>query len=161
VLVDQGLHDLEVPTVEIRNYDGGFSVGQKLAELGHARVAFLGPMKLEAIADRLNGFRDAMLDAGVLFDRSLVVDMGGEGVTDWLNKRLEVAEDLILQSLALPKPANGNIRWLGRPGANRIPRHAAAWPQDPGRYKRRDVRRCRNVHPISRTSSGTTQAFME
>jgi DNA-binding LacI/PurR family transcriptional regulator len=104
VLVDQGLHDLEVSTVEIRNYDGGFFVGEKMSKLGHKRVAFLGPMKLDAVADRLNGFRDAMLDAGVLFDRSLVVDMGGEGVTDWLNERLEVAEEPILRLLASPNP---------------------------------------------------------
>jgi len=97
VLVDQGLHDLEVPTVEIRNYDGGYAVGEKLAQFGHKRAAFLGPMKLDAVADRLNGFRDAMLDQGVLFDRSLVVDMGGEGLTDWLNERLELAEESILQ----------------------------------------------------------------
>src|SRR6478672_3773534 len=37
VLVDQRLHDLEVPSVEICNYDGGFFVGQKLASLGHHR----------------------------------------------------------------------------------------------------------------------------
>lgn len=97
VLVDQSLHDLEVPTVEIRNYDGGYVVGQKLAKIGHKRVAFLGPMKLDAVAERLNGFRDAMLDEGVLFDRSLIVDMGGEGLTDWINERLEVAEDAILK----------------------------------------------------------------
>jgi DNA-binding LacI/PurR family transcriptional regulator len=104
VLVDQRLHDLEVPSVEIRNYDGGFFVGQKLAKLGHKRVAFLGPMNINAVVERVNGFRDAMLDEGVLFDRSLVVDLGGEGLADWLNTRLEVAEDAILRLLQGPNP---------------------------------------------------------
>jgi len=104
VLVDQRLHDLEVASVEICNYDGGFCVGQKLAALGHHRVAFLGPMNLGVVTERLNGFRDAMLDAGVLFDRSLVIDLGGEGLTDWLNKRLEFAEDAIVKVLSLPNP---------------------------------------------------------
>jgi LacI family transcriptional regulator len=61
-------------------------------------------MNINAVAERLNGFRDAMLDEGVLFDRSLVVDMGGEGLADWLNKRLEVAEEAILRILASPNP---------------------------------------------------------
>jgi DNA-binding LacI/PurR family transcriptional regulator len=104
VLVDQGLHDLEVPTVEICNYDGGFCVGQKLAQLGHQRIAFLGPMRLDAVVERLNGFRDAMLDEKVLFDRSLVIDMGGEGLTEWLNNRLEVAEEAIIRLLESPNP---------------------------------------------------------
>jgi DNA-binding LacI/PurR family transcriptional regulator len=104
VLVDQCLHDLEIPSVEIKNYDGGFFVGQKLGKLGHRRIAFLGPMKIQAVAERLNGFRDALADEGVLFDRSLIVDMGGEGLADWLQKRLEVAEEAILRLLTSPNP---------------------------------------------------------
>jgi DNA-binding LacI/PurR family transcriptional regulator len=102
VLVDQRLHDVDVPTVEIDNYGGGYVVGQKLAELGHRRVGFLGPMSLQVISDRMNGFRDATLDAGVLFDRSLVVDLGGDGVTDWLNERLEATQEGVTQLLSRP-----------------------------------------------------------
>ena len=102
VLVDQRLHDIEVPTVEIDNYGGGYVVGQKLAEMGHHRVGFLGPMSLQVVADRMNGFRDATLDAGVLFDRSLVVDLGGDGVADWLNTRLEATQDGVNELLKRP-----------------------------------------------------------
>jgi GntR family transcriptional regulator, arabinose operon transcriptional repressor len=102
VLVDQRLHELEVPTVEENYYDGGYLAGKHLAELGHRRVAFLGPLNLQVIGERLNGFRDAMLDAGVLFDRSLVVDLGGESVTDWMNERLEQVEDFLLPMLEKP-----------------------------------------------------------
>jgi DNA-binding LacI/PurR family transcriptional regulator len=102
VLVDQRLHDIEVPTVEIDNYGGGYVVGQKLAEHGHRRVAFLGPMSLQVVADRMNGFRDATLDAGVLFDRAMVIDLGGEGVADWLNERLDVTQDAVIQLLSGP-----------------------------------------------------------
>jgi DNA-binding LacI/PurR family transcriptional regulator len=103
VLVDQRLRDVDVPTVEIDNYGGGYLVGQKLAEYGHQRVAFLGPMSLQVVADRMNGFRDATLDAGVLFDRSLVVDLGGDGVADWLNERLDATQDAVIQLLSGPK----------------------------------------------------------
>jgi len=103
VLVDQRLHDVEVPTVEIDNYGGGYVVGQRLAELGHKRVGFLGPMNLQVISDRMNGFRDAMLDAGVLFDRSLVIDLGGEGVADWINERLEATQEGVVKLLSREK----------------------------------------------------------
>jgi DNA-binding LacI/PurR family transcriptional regulator len=102
VLVDQRLHDVEVPTVEIDNYGGGYLVGQKLAELGHRRVGFLGPMNLQVVADRMSGFRDATLDAGVLFDRSLVVDLGGDGVADWLNERLDATQEAVVKLLRGP-----------------------------------------------------------
>lgn len=102
VLVDQRLHDVDVPTVEIDNYGGGYGVGQKLAELGHRRVGFLGPMGLQVVVDRMNGFRDATLDAGVLFDRSLVVDLGGDGVADWLNERLDATQDAVNRLLSGP-----------------------------------------------------------
>jgi DNA-binding LacI/PurR family transcriptional regulator len=104
VLVDQRLHDVEVPTVEIDNYGGGYVVGQKLIELGHRRVGFLGPMNLQVIAERMSGFRDATLDSGVLFDRSLVVDLGGEGVADWLNERLEATQEGVAKLLSRPDP---------------------------------------------------------
>jgi DNA-binding LacI/PurR family transcriptional regulator len=102
VLVDQRLQDLEVPTVEIDNYGGGYQAGKKIVEYGHRRVAFLGPMGLHVIVERLNGFRDALLDAGVLFDRSLVVDLGGDDLTDWLNTRLGATVDAVTHLLNAP-----------------------------------------------------------
>ena len=100
VLADQRLRDLEVPTVEIDNYRGGYIVGQKLAEFGHQRVAFVGPLQLHVINDRLAGFRDAMLDARVMFDRSLVIDLGGEGLNDFLNDRIDTTGQLIAPLLS-------------------------------------------------------------
>jgi len=98
VLVDQRLRDLDVPTVEIDNYQGGYLVGQTLAEMGHRRVAFLGPMNLQILNERLNGFRDAMLDGGVLFDRSLIIDLGGEGLTDYMD-HVDVCVEVITAAL--------------------------------------------------------------
>jgi DNA-binding LacI/PurR family transcriptional regulator len=102
VLVDQRLRDIEVPSVEIDNYGGGYVVGQRLAELGHRRVGFLGPMGLHVMTDRMSGFRDATLDAGLPFDRSLVIDLGGEGVADWINSRLEATQEGVCQLLNRP-----------------------------------------------------------
>jgi DNA-binding LacI/PurR family transcriptional regulator len=104
VLVDQRLKELELPSVEDDNHGGGYLVGRKLAELGHTKIAFLGPLRLPIVFERLNGFRDAMWDAGVQFDRSWVLDLGGENVTDWLDKARST-EDMLHPILArTPRP---------------------------------------------------------
>lgn len=86
VLADQRLQDIEtVPSVEIDNYGGAYAVGKELLRLGHRRIGFMGPLKILAVHKRLEGLRDAMLDAGLLFDRSLVMDMEGEGLIEWMD----------------------------------------------------------------------------
>jgi DNA-binding LacI/PurR family transcriptional regulator len=99
VLVGQNLHDLDVPTVVEDNYGGGYTVGQKLAAIGHQRVAFVGPLDLHVVNERLNGFRDAMLDACGYFDRSLVVSLEGGNLTEWLNEHIEATEAALLPLL--------------------------------------------------------------
>ena len=99
VLADQRLRDLEVPPVEIESYRGGYLVGQALAEMAHRRVAFLGPMDLQVLQERLSGFRDALADAQVLLDRSLIVDLGGEGLTDFLIDRADACVGIISATL--------------------------------------------------------------
>jgi LacI family transcriptional regulator len=59
-------------------------------------------MSLQVVADRMHGFRDATLDSGALFDRSLVVDLGGEGVADWLNERLDATHEAVVELLSRP-----------------------------------------------------------
>jgi LacI family transcriptional regulator len=116
VLVDQRLQDLEVPTVEIDNYGGGYLAGKMLAAFGHRRVAFLGPMGLHVIVERLNGFRDALLDAGVLFDRSLVIDLGGDDLNDWLNTRLGATVDAVTHVLKSPQAPTAIVDVAGDVG---------------------------------------------
>jgi DNA-binding LacI/PurR family transcriptional regulator len=100
VLVGQNLHDLDVPTVVEDNYGGGYAIGQKLAAVGHQRVAFVGPLDLHVVNERLNGFRDAMLDACGYFDRSLVVSLEGGNLTEWLNEHVEATEAALSPLLA-------------------------------------------------------------
>jgi DNA-binding LacI/PurR family transcriptional regulator len=99
VLVGQKLHDLDVPTVVEDNYGGGYAIGQKLAAIGHQRVAFVGPLDLHVVNERLNGFRDAMLDASAYFDRSLVVSLEGGNLTEWLSEHIEATEAALLPLL--------------------------------------------------------------
>jgi DNA-binding LacI/PurR family transcriptional regulator len=99
VLIGERLRDLDVPTVVEDNYGGGYLIGQKLAALGHQRVAFLAPLDLHVNVERLNGFRDAMLDAFERFDRSLVVDLEGQDLADWLGNKVSTAEEALLPLL--------------------------------------------------------------
>jgi len=75
VLVDQRLRDLEVPSVMADNLDGGRQVGSHLLQLGHRRIAFIGDLESDTVQLRLAGLRDVMGDAGLPFDRALVVDV--------------------------------------------------------------------------------------
>lgn len=75
VLVDQRLRDLDAPAVVADNRDGGYRLGRHLVGLGHRRIAFLGDLVASSVQDRLAGLRDAVGDAGLPFDRSLVVDV--------------------------------------------------------------------------------------
>jgi GntR family transcriptional regulator, arabinose operon transcriptional repressor len=104
VLVDQRLRELDVPTIDIDDYRGGYIIGKKLCELGHQRIVFTGSLSIQALNLRLAGFRDAMLDARVLFDRSLVIDLGGEGLNDFQNNYLESTTEAILPVLTRPDP---------------------------------------------------------
>lgn len=117
VLVDQRLESLEVPSVEIDNYGGGYAVGRELVGLGHRRIAFLGPLRLAAVARRLDGLRDAMLDAGVLFDRTLVANMDGEGLFESINA-LD-GQTLPLVQMLLSRPDRPTVLFDG--GGDAIP----------------------------------------
>lgn len=104
VLVGQKLTDLDVPTVVENNYGGGYAIGQKLAAIGHRRVAFVGPLDLQVVNERLNGFRDAMLDACEYFDRSLVISLEGGNLTDWLSENTQTTESALMPLLTRSEP---------------------------------------------------------
>ena len=106
VLVDQRLYDLEAPTIEIDNYGGGYLIGQKLAELGHRRVIFVGTLDLQATTDRLNGLRDGLNAAGVPLDPSLVLHMKGEGLEYVLQEEVLAQQEEPLKELALTTGAS-------------------------------------------------------
>ncbi len=65
---------LAVPLVTSDHYAGGHLAGERLAELGHQRIGFLGDTAIETIRLRLDGLRDA------LAERDLVVR------PDWISK---------------------------------------------------------------------------
>jgi len=83
VLVDERSQHIDVPSVVADNYGGGYAVGRELLAAGHRRIGFIGRLAAHTVADRMNGLRDAMNDAGAPFDRSLVVDLDMTLEGDW------------------------------------------------------------------------------
>ncbi len=80
VLVDETLRDLQVPSVVADNYRGGYLAGRALMDRRHRRIAFTGFLGADTVRARLEGLRDAMAEAGVALDRSLVVPVRLEPV---------------------------------------------------------------------------------
>lgn len=66
-----GSNDLrnQVNSVDVDNYELAYRNTRHLLQLGHTKIAFISPGELEFLvcADRLEGYRDALLDEGLRF----------------------------------------------------------------------------------------------
>jgi LacI family transcriptional regulator len=96
VFVDRPPRHLDADVVLSDNVGGTAAAVRHLLDLGHTRVAFLGDReRLFTTAERLRGYRETLVTAGVRVDPALVrVDL--EGVA--------AAEDATRALLALPAP---------------------------------------------------------
>mgnify|MGYP000894764861 FL=1 len=96
VVIDHHPHEVAVPAVVADNYEGGALVGRHLAALGHTRVAFLGDCAASTVRARLDGFRDALAEAGVVLPRARVVDITPEDLlADWSEMVRQAADGLL------------------------------------------------------------------
>ncbi len=67
-------HDEPVSWVKCDDYQGGYQATDHLISLGHTTIVTLtGPDNEECTIDRLTGYRQALTDAGLEFEQSLVV----------------------------------------------------------------------------------------
>jgi LacI family transcriptional regulator, galactose operon repressor len=77
VSLDRDIDFPSIPLVQVDNRLGGRLATEHLLELGHRRIAHIsGRPELRHSEERLSGYRDALADAGVDVDPSLV-DAGG------------------------------------------------------------------------------------
>lgn len=81
VVVDQQLQDVDVPSVEFDNYTAGRLAAEEFLRHGHRRIGFVG----FNVGGRLAGLRDAINDAGLPFDRRLVVELPLAAIMDRVN----------------------------------------------------------------------------
>jgi LacI family transcriptional regulator len=90
VMVDHRGSTIKLPAVNIDNYAGGRMATEYLLRLGHERVGFISGL-FEASAARLRGYKEALVNAGLSFDKTLVVagnfyqPSGFSGTTQLLN----------------------------------------------------------------------------
>ncbi|NWF67447.1 MAG: LacI family DNA-binding transcriptional regulator [Chloroflexi bacterium] len=75
VLVDRDLGDVEgVSRVLTDNYQGGYDGMQHLLQLGHTRIGIIStPLYSEAMAQRVRGTQQAMLDFGLEPDSEMLI----------------------------------------------------------------------------------------
>lgn len=72
VIIDPRRLDTDLPRVTVDNYQGTRSAAEHLIGLGHRRIAYIGgDLDLESSTVRFNGFRDAMLLAGLPVEEQL------------------------------------------------------------------------------------------
>jgi LacI family transcriptional regulator, galactose operon repressor len=102
VLVGHHLDELEVPSVAADNYGGGYLVGQELFKYGHGRrIAFIGALRYQATARRLEGLKDAMSDQGLAYDRALFKDLDvALPCDDWS----DLVQEKVSELLGLAEP---------------------------------------------------------
>ena len=74
VLVDRDLPNIEVDAVLTDNRQGGYLATRHLIELGHRRIACItGPSSITSGAERVTGYRQALEEEGIPYDKSLVL----------------------------------------------------------------------------------------
>jgi len=110
VLVDRAMDGLGYDSVVLDNRRAGFEATRHLIACGHRRIGLInGPEVLRTAAERLAGYREALLAAGLAVDPALVRDAGF---------RQQPAERALADLLALPDPpsaifATNNLMTVG------------------------------------------------
>ncbi len=88
VVVDRDSSDLAIDAVLTDNLGGGLLATRHLIGLGHTRIACLtGPSSVSPSAQRVNGYRQALLEAGLTYDENLVRRGDYLAATGWTNGR--------------------------------------------------------------------------
>ncbi len=73
VVVNRDLDNIDVDLIFTDNYQGGYLATRHLLDLGHTRIACIaGPSDLTLGADRVDGYRHALEEAGLAYDERLV-----------------------------------------------------------------------------------------
>ena len=75
ILFDRSNDELEVSHVVIDDYLGGYKATEHLIQQGCKRIAhFTNTRKISIYKERLRGYRDALLENGLIFDETLVIE---------------------------------------------------------------------------------------
>jgi LacI family transcriptional regulator len=81
VLFDRVTDAIQTHTVTVNNYQGAFDATMHLVQQGYKQIAHItSSLSLSNTAERLIGYKDALLQAGLSFDESLVKYCEGGGM---------------------------------------------------------------------------------
>jgi DNA-binding LacI/PurR family transcriptional regulator len=79
LIFDRRLHEGDtgdasmIDGISVDNLEGGYVATRHLLDLGHTRIGFLsGPLRTSSRLERLEGYRNALIDAGIRHDPALV-----------------------------------------------------------------------------------------
>lgn len=73
VLIDQRTLENPLPTIRTTNYEGAMQGTRHLIALGHCRIGFItGYMGFFCARERLRGYQDALVEAGILYNPAYV-----------------------------------------------------------------------------------------
>jgi LacI family transcriptional regulator len=73
VTVDRTMHGEKVYSITLDNFRGGYLAAQHLISLGHKRIGcYSGPLELNSSHQRLDGVKEALAEAGIPYDESLL-----------------------------------------------------------------------------------------
>lgn len=87
VMVDRRVKNLNVDSVSIHNSVGGYQAVSRLIRNGHRSIGVIGGIKgLSNTEERLQGYREALEEAGIPVDRALItygdyIEEGGRNAT--------------------------------------------------------------------------------
>jgi len=93
ILVDHRYGDGRFDTVAINNVVGGRRAVEHLLSLGHRRIGFVGgSLRSPSFRERLDGYREALSEAGIPADESLVQLGESHGGHDSMMRLLDLPE---------------------------------------------------------------------
>lgn len=73
VIVDHRGSSTNLPAIGVENYNGARLAVEHLVQLGHRRIGFLaGAAGVECSSERLRGYREGLINAGLAFEDALV-----------------------------------------------------------------------------------------
>lgn len=73
LFLDRRMEGVTCPFISVDNIKGGYLATRHLIELGHKKIACVtGPFNLSDSKERLQGYKNAIAEAGITFDQKLI-----------------------------------------------------------------------------------------
>ena len=88
VLIDQTDVSQHSSTIEATNQQGAYDATTYLIQLGHTRIAFItGATAVQSAADRLEGYKQALVDCGIPLRDDLIIEGDYQQQTGYMSTK--------------------------------------------------------------------------